>query len=201
MGLVQRFYDPQSGEITLDGVDLRQLKLDWLRKQIAVVSQEPFVLNETVYANMCLAKPDASEQDVIEALRAAHAYDFVHALPDGIHTRLEHHGTTLSTGQRQRLSIAQALLKNSPVIVLDEATSALDSHSEHAVTKAIHALRKRCTVIMIAHRLATIVDADRIVYLNGDGVAITGTHDELINKNIAYRQAVQFQQLDRKKSG
>ena len=199
--LLQRFYDPQSGEITFDGIDLRQLKLDWLRKQIAVVSQEPFVINETVYANMCLAKPDASEQDVINALQAAYAYDFVQALPQGVHTPLEDHGATLSSGQRQRLSIAQALLKDSPIIILDEATSALDSHSEHEVTKAIHTLRKRCTVVMIAHRLATIIDADRIVYLNGDGAAVAGTHDELINENIAYRQAVQFQQLDRKKGG
>ena len=194
--LLQRFYDPQLGEITLDGVDIRGLKLDWLRKQIAVVSQEPFIIDETVYANMRLVRQEASEQDVIDVLRAAYAHDFVQALPQGIHTRLENYGATLSSGQRQRLSIAQALLKNAPIIILDEATSALDSHSEQAVTKAIHALRKRCTVIIIAHRLATIVDADRIVYLSGDGIAITGTHDELINKNIAYRQAVQFQQVD-----
>ena len=193
--LLQRFYDPQSGEILLDGVDLRQLNLQWLRRQIAVVSQHPFLIDDTVYNNLCLANPDATQRDVVDALQSAHALEFVNALAQGVHTRLDDQGVTLSSGQRQRLSIAQALLKEAPIVVLDEATSALDSHSEREISNAIQSLRPRCTVIVIAHRLATVVDADRIVYLSGSEYTITGTHRELMACCDEYRQAVQLQRL------
>lgn len=192
--LLLRFYDPSRGAVYVDGYDLRDLTLASLRAHVGVVWQEPFLLNDSVRANLLLAHPSAGESELVAAARHAQAHEFIAKLPHGYDTRIGADGTGLSTGQRQRLAIAQVLLKNPSLLIFDEATSALDAHAEMALQQALAFVRRGRTTIVIAHRYSTLRGADRIVYLNGDGSAHVGTHAELCERHTGYREAVEHQQ-------
>ncbi len=193
LDLVCRFYDPQEGAVTIDGIDLRETKLKSLLAQIAIVPQEPFLFNDTVKANILYGKPDASQEDVEAAARAAAVHDEIVALSDGYDTVVGERGTMLSGGQRQRVSIARALLRNAPILVLDEATSSLDSESERLVQRAVERLLEGRTTLVIAHRLSTIRNADRIAVLVEGRIEETGTHAELLERSETYRRLWQMQ--------
>lgn len=185
--LLPRFYKPSAGHILLDGVDLGDIRLQDLRKNISLVSQDIVLFNDSVAANIAYgALCDTSTQDIVTAAEAAHAMEFINDLPDGLDTLIGENGARLSGGQRQRLAIARALLKNAPILILDEATSALDSESERHVQKAIETLKTGRTSIIIAHRLSTIEHADRIVVMDGGHIIETGSHRELLDQGGAY---------------
>ncbi|MBK8510215.1 MAG: lipid A export permease/ATP-binding protein MsbA [Candidatus Competibacteraceae bacterium] len=187
MSLLPRFYEPEGGDILLDGVPIRELKLADLRANIAYVSQEIVLFNDTVAANIAYgAGLQASEAEVIQAAENAHAMEFIRELPQGLHTLIGENGARLSGGQRQRLAIARALLKNAPILILDEATSALDSQSERQVQKALDTLRRGRTAFVIAHRLSTIETADRIVVLDRGRIVEVGNHAELLGRQGLY---------------
>ncbi len=192
--LVPRLYDPTGGRVTLAGDDLRDLTLASLRRHVAVVSQEPFLFDDSVAANIALGRPDATRAEIEAAARVADAHGFVSALPQGYDTRIDELGLRLSGGQRQRLCIARAVLMDAPVLVLDEATSALDAESEAAVQAALDRAMAGRTVLVIAHRLSTIRDADEIVVLDGGVVAERGTHAGLMASDGAYAALVRRQQ-------
>lgn len=189
--LLLRFYDPAGGGIFIDDVDLRAIKLDSLRAHIGVVWQEPFLIDDTVRANLLLAKPHANDAEIVAAATKAQAHEFILQLPQGYNTVVG--GDRLSTGQKQRLAIAQALLKDAPILILDEATSALDAQSEAGLRAALIEVRRDRTVLVIAHRYTTIVDADRVVYLNGDGSAAIGTFAQLNECHAPFRDALRHQ--------
>ena len=193
--LLLRFYDPTAGRILLDGKDLRSLRLTSLRRQVAVVTQETHLFNDTVYANIAYGRPSASREDVEAAAKAAFAHDFISGLPNGYETFIGERGTRLSGGEKQRLAIARALLKNPPILILDEATSALDAASEQAVQKALDRLLEGRTVLMIAHRLSTVRKAHRIVVLDKGRIQETGSHDELISQKGAYHRLYALQAI------
>lgn len=193
--LLLRFYDPTVGAIYLDEQNLKNLRLASLRAQLAVVWQEPFLLDDTIRANLLLANPDADETELMAAARDAQAHEFILKLPQGYDTLLGAQGARLSSGQKQRLAIAQALLKNASVLIFDEATSALDAQSERALQQALALARRGRTTLVIAHRYATVQGADRIVYLNGDGSVQIGTHAQLSRDHAGYREALAHQQL------
>ena len=191
--LLMRFYDPQAGAVRIDGTDIREVTLMSLRKQLAVVWQEPFLVSDTIRANLLLARPEATENDMIEACKAGYAWEFVSELEHGLDTRIGANGVELSAGQRQRLSLAQAFLRDAPFLLLDEASSALDSHAEQMVVQAIDKLRRGRTTIIVAHRYSSIRSADQVVYFNGDGTITTGTHEELLASHPGHRAAAQWQ--------
>jgi ATP-binding cassette subfamily C protein CydCD len=188
--LLMRFFDPQKGEVRLNGTSLRDFKLDALRRQIALVTQDTYLFNETLRANILLARPDAGEQDIRQAVERAALAEFVDALPEGLETRVGERGVRLSGGQRQRVAIARAFLKDAPVLILDEATSHLDAVSEQAVRFSLEKLMADRTTVVIAHRLSTIRNADLIVVLDAGHVAETGTHDELLSRRGLYNRLV-----------
>jgi ATP-binding cassette subfamily B protein len=190
MSLLLRLYPIQSGSITVDGRDIRSFTAESLRRQIALVSQDIHLFNDTVRANIAYAHPDATEAEVIAAARSADAHDFIMELPNGYETVIGDRGGRLSGGQRQRIAIARALLKDAPILVLDEATSALDAVSESVVQGALGRLRDGRTTIVIAHRLSTVVDADRIVLLKDGRVLSQGRHHELIRECEYYARLV-----------
>jgi subfamily B ATP-binding cassette protein MsbA len=194
--LLLRFYDPQAGRITLDGRDLRGLRVADLRRQIGLVTQETLLFNDTVRHNIAYAREGATEDEVVAAARAANAWEFVEKLPQGLDTLVGERGILLSGGQKQRLAIARAILKNPPILVLDEATSALDAASEKLVQEAVEKLMKNRTVIVIAHRLATIKNADRIVVLEHGRIAEEGPHQELLGRQGLYRKLYDLQLLE-----
>lgn len=197
--LVPRFYLPSSGSITLDGHDLSGLTLESLRANIALVSQEVVLFNDTIAANIAYGQMrEVPEAEIIAAAQAAHAMEFIRELPQGLNTLVGEKGVRLSGGQRQRLAIARAILKNAPVLILDEATSALDSESERHVQAALETLMQGRTTLVIAHRLSTIEKADRIVVLQKGQIVETGTHRELLDKNGVYAQLhrIQFEWHD-----
>lgn len=191
--LIPRFYDVSEGQITVDGTDLRDLTLASLRSQIAVVTQATFLFNDTVRNNIAYGLPHRPEEEIIAAAKAAHAHDFIMALPEGYATQIGELGVLLSGGQRQRLAIARALLKNAPMLILDEATSSLDNESERLVQDAIEHLMAGRTVLVIAHRLSTIQKADRIVVLDKGHIVEEGPHAELLAHNTHYRRLYELQ--------
>jgi subfamily B ATP-binding cassette protein MsbA len=191
--LIPRFYDVSEGQITVDGTDLRALTLASLRAQIAVVTQATFLFNDSVRNNIAYGLPHRPEEEIIAAARAAHAHDFIMALPQGYATPIGELGVLLSGGQRQRLAIARALLKNAPMLILDEATSSLDNESERLVQDAIEHLMVGRTVLVIAHRLSTIHKADRIVVLDNGHIMEEGPHEELLARNTHYRRLYELQ--------
>ena len=192
--LLLRFYDASSGEISIDGVALRSVALEALRERIAIVPQDSVVFSANAMENIRYGAPHASDAQVIEAAKAAHAHDFISALPEGYHTFLGERGVRLSGGQRQRISIARAILKNPPLLLLDEATSALDAESERAVQAALEAAMKDRTTLVIAHRLATVQRADRIVVMEAGEIVDSGKHHELVARGGLYARlaAMQF---------
>lgn len=194
--LLLRFYDPQRGEIRLDGVPIDRLRLIDLRRHIALVPQDPVVFASTVRANILFGRPDASEEELVAAARAAAAHEFISALPEGYDTHLGERGVLLSGGQKQRIAIARAILRDAPVLLLDEATSALDAESERAVQAAFERLSRGRTTIVIAHRLATVKKADRIVVLEGGRIVAMGSHDQLVAEGGLYARLARLQFTD-----
>lgn len=199
VNLLPRFYDVQQGRITFDGQDIRDFTLASLRDQIAVVFQDNFLFSGTIRENIMIGRKGATEEDLQEAVQNAHLEDFIATLKDGLDTELGERGLTLSGGQRQRVAIARAFIRNAPIVVLDEATSALDNKSEAIVQKALDNLMKNRTVFVIAHRLSTVINADKIVVLNGGEIVEAGSHDELLQlEDGAYKALYNAQFKHRK---
>ncbi|MGV3580497.1 ABC transporter ATP-binding protein [Brevundimonas sp.] len=196
LSLLPRFYDVTSGKVTINGADLRDLSLSDLRSRIALVTQEPFLFDDTIAANIAYARPDATPEQIAEAARSAAAHDFITALPEGYQTRAGEGGMRLSGGQRQRIAIARAFLKDAPILLLDEATSALDTESETLVQTALERLMAGRSTLMIAHRLSTVRHATRIVVLEAGKIVETGTHAALVKKGGLYARLAKQQSLD-----
>ncbi|MDH7502534.1 MAG: ATP-binding cassette domain-containing protein, partial [Verrucomicrobiota bacterium] len=196
--LLMRFYDPQHGAVRIGGVDLRDVAMQDLRSQIAVVTQESVLFNDTIRHNIALGRPGATNEEIEAAARHAHAHDFIMAKPGGYEAVVGQAGVTLSGGERQRIAIARAVLKNAPILILDEATSALDSESERAVQAALDDLMQGRTTICIAHRLSTIHKADVIVVLHEGRIVETGTHQQLLARGGTYRKLHDLQMPSRK---
>lgn len=194
--LVTRFYDVNDGSITIDGEDIKNLTKHSLRGLMGLVTQDSILFNDTIANNLKIGKEDASEEDIISALKIANAWEFVKDLPQGIDTNIGDSGGKLSGGQKQRISIARAVLKNPPIMILDEATSALDTESERLVQDALEKMMKNRTSIVIAHRLSTIQNADLIVVMQKGEIAEQGTHAELLAKNGVYKKLVEMQSFD-----
>ena len=193
LDLIPRFYDVQEGAVRIDDHDVREVTRESLMRQIAIVSQHPFLFNRPIHENIRYGKPDATDEEVYDAARAANIHDFITGLPHGYDTVAGETGDRLSGGQRQCITIARALLKNAPILILDEATSSLDAESEMLVQQALQRLMQDRTTIVIAHRLSTVRNADRIVVLKGGRIAEQGTHDELLAKGGEYGRLYRLQ--------
>jgi subfamily B ATP-binding cassette protein MsbA len=199
VNLLPRFYDVAKGRVTIDGMDIRKATLQSLRDQIGVVGQQTLLFNDTVRNNVAYGRPDIPEEEVIKAAKMADAHRFILNLPQGYDTVIGEQGVRLSGGQRQRLSIARALLKNAPILILDEATSSLDTESEREVQAALDRLMEKRTVLVIAHRLSTVRNVDRILVLSGGEIIEEGVHRELMAMDGEYKKLyeLQFQDQDR----
>ena len=193
LSLIPRYYDPTSGQVLIDGVDVTNYKLDLLREQIGFVLQETVLFAGSIRDNIAYGRPDASAGEIMEAAGMANADEFIMQMPNGYDSLVGERGLTLSGGQRQRIGIARAIVRNAPILILDEPTAALDTESEKSVMEALERLMKGRTVITIAHRLSTIRDADKIVVLKGGYIAEEGTHEELIRNNKIYAELYQIQ--------
>ena len=193
VSLIPRFYDPSAGKVSVDGVDIRDYKIDGLRNQIAYVLQETVLFRGTVAENIAYGRGSATRDEIVKAAKLANADEFIAKMPHGYDTMVGDRGDTLSGGQRQRIGIARALIRNNPILILDEPTAALDTESEQLVMEALERLMKGRTVITIAHRLSTIRNSDKIVVLKGGVVAEEGTHDELIAKSGVYAELYHIQ--------
>jgi len=194
--LITRFYDVNEGSISIDGKDIKTLTKQSLRNLMGIVTQDSILFNDSIKNNLLLGKEDATEDEVIEALKIANAWEFVKELPQGINTNIGDSGGKLSGGQKQRISIARAVLKNPPIMILDEATSALDTESERLVQDALENMMKNRTSIVIAHRLSTIQNADLIVVMQKGEIVEQGNHSELLGKNGAYKRLVEMQSFE-----
>ena len=199
LSMMSRFFDPDAGRVMLDGRDIRDIKLRCLRAHVAVVLQEPFLFPISIADNIAYGKPGSSRDRIIEAAKAANAHDFICEQPEGYDTVVGERGSTLSGGQRQRISIARALLKNAPILVLDEPTSALDPVSERLLLEAVERLMEGRTTLMIAHRLSTVQDADKIVVMEAGRVVEIGSHDELMSRDSAYARLHATQRVKTRK--
>ncbi len=199
INLVSRFYDVNEGQITIDGVDIRDIQQDDMRSRIGVVLQETFLFTGTILDNIRYSKPDATQEEVIRAARVANAHSFIINLPDGYDTLLEENGNNISGGERQRLAIARAILNDPPLLILDEATSALDIETESVIQEALQRVMKGRTTIAIAHRLSTLRNADRLVVLEKGKIAEIGSHAELVEKKGIYYKLITAQRQMSKK--
>jgi ATP-binding cassette subfamily B protein len=186
-GLIMRFYDPDDGSVEIDGQDLRHVSYASLRRKISYVGQDTFLFSTTVMENLRCSAPEATDEEVIAAARAAHAHDFITELTDGYETQVGENGTFLSGGQKQRIAIARAILRKAEILLLDEATSALDAESESLVKAALDSLTEDVTVIVIAHRLSTILEADKIMVVQDGAVIEQGNLEQLMKKNGSFR--------------
>jgi subfamily B ATP-binding cassette protein MsbA len=191
--LIQRFYDVDSGSIQIDGIDIRDVTQESLRNQIGVVNQDAFLFHDTIRENIRYGRLDASDGAIMDASRRAHVDDFVKEKKDGYETVVGDSGSNLSGGQKQRVTIARAILRNAPILLLDEATSALDTETERIIQDAIHELSKGKTVIAIAHRLSTVLEADKIIVMQNGQIENHGTHQELLQKSELYQRLYQLQ--------
>jgi subfamily B ATP-binding cassette protein MsbA len=188
VNLLTRFYDVTSGEITVDGHPISKITLKSLRQQIGLVPQEIVIFGGTVRENIAYGRFDATEDEIIQAAKSANAHEFIEKLPDGYDTPIGERGSQLSGGQRQRLAIARAILKDPHILILDEATSSLDTESEALVQEALANLMKNRTTFVIAHRLSTVMNADRIIVLDNGAIVESGTHSQLLAQNGLYRK-------------
>ncbi len=193
--LITRFYDVNKGAILIDGIDIRDITIKSLRNQLGIVTQDAILFNDTIKNNILLGKEDASDEEIIEALKIANAWEFVKDLPNGIDSNIGDSGNKLSGGQKQRLSIARAVLKNPPIMILDEATSALDTESERLVQVALENMMRNRTSIVIAHRLSTIKNADTIIVMQKGKIVEQGKHQELLDKKGVYSKLVEMQSI------
>jgi subfamily B ATP-binding cassette protein MsbA len=193
VNLIPRFYDPTEGMVLVDDVDIRLISIAGLRSLVAIVTQEPILFNDTVRNNIAYGFPEASDQQIANAAKAAYAYEFIESFPEGFNTSIGELGARLSGGQRQRICIARALLKDAPILILDEATSSLDSESEILVQKALGNLMQGRTTFVIAHRLSTIGNADRIIVIVDGRIVEEGGHDELLGLRQEYYKLYRMQ--------
>jgi ATP-binding cassette subfamily B protein len=194
INLISRFYDPSEGVITIDGVDMRKVRVADLRSGLGIVLQEPFLFPGTISDNITYAKPDATPEEIMRAAKAANAHDFIMRFPDGYDTQVGERGVKLSGGERQRLSIARAILHDPRILILDEATASVDTETEKQIQEAIARLIKGRTTFAIAHRLSTLRNADRLVVMDKGKIAEMGTHEELMAKeNGTFRRLVEMQ--------
>ena len=192
--LIARFYDVNSGTITIGGTDIRRFTCDSLLKNISMVFQNVYLFRDTIKNNIKFGSPDATDEQIIAAAKAARCHDFIMALPDGYDTVIGEGGSSLSGGEKQRISIARAMLKDAPIVILDEATASIDPENEHLIQEAISALTHGKTIITIAHRLATIENADQILVIDGGTVAQRGTHKELLQQEGTYKKFIQIRE-------
>jgi len=197
IGLLNRFYDPQQGRILIDGQDIRQLTQQSLKQSIALVDQETFLFNDTIRNNIRYGRPEATDGEVEKAASLAYADEFLSVMPEGYETVIGDRGVRLSGGQRQRICIARAILRDAPILLLDEATSALDTESEAMVQKALVNLMENRTTIVVAHRLSTVMHADKIVVLENGRICETGRHQDLLSGEGLYRRLYEMQFADR----
>jgi ABC-type multidrug transport system fused ATPase/permease subunit len=195
--LVPRFYDATEGRITIDGVDVREVKLQSLRREIGIVSQDPFLFSATVRENIAFGRADATDEEIVRAATLAQAHDFIDELPDGYDTIIGERGITLSGGQRQRLAIARALIMEPRILILDDATASVDATTEARIRLGLREAMKGRTTIIIAHRLSTISLADELVVLDHGRVAGRGTDEELLQTNPVYRDIYEHGLLER----
>jgi subfamily B ATP-binding cassette protein MsbA len=191
--LIPRFHDPQEGHITVDGINVKDIRLESLRAQIGIVTQHTFLFNDTIGANIAYGSQAKTQAQVIAAATAANAHQFITQLPKGYNTMVGEMGVRLSGGERQRIAIARALLKDAPILILDEATSSLDSESERAVQDALETLMRNRTTLVIAHRLSTVRRADKIIVLVRGRIIEEGTHEELFARGQEYRKLYDLQ--------
>ena len=184
--LIPRFYEVEQGRITIDEIDIRDFDLGFLRRQIGIIQQDVFIFAGTIGENLAIAKPEASQQELIDALKKAEAWEFVSDLPSGLDTQIGQRGVKLSGGQKQRIALARVFLKNPPILILDEATSALDNKTERYIQRTLETLSVGRTTLVIAHRLSTIEKADQILVLSKDGILEEGNHTQLMNQKGFY---------------